>query len=49
MQLKDLVRVEHNEMVNLVHCQMVQAYSRSHPLRTIRISLRSVVEGWCVI
>jgi hypothetical protein len=32
LQLKELVRVEHNETVNLGHCQTVQAYSRSSPL-----------------
>jgi len=43
-EMKELVRVEHNITVNLVHCQMVQANSRSCALWTIRISLRSVVE-----
>jgi hypothetical protein len=47
--MDELFRVEHNIMVNLVHCQPVQANSRSRPLGTIRISLSSVVEGWCVI
>jgi len=44
-----LVRVEHNITMNLVHCQPVQGNSRARPLGSIRISLRSVVEGWCVI
>jgi len=47
--MEELFRVEHNITVNLVHCQPVQANSRSCPLRTIRISLRPVVEGWCII
>jgi hypothetical protein len=45
----ELFKIEHNITVNLVHCQPVQANSRSRPLGTIWISLRSVVEGWCVI
>jgi len=44
-----LVRVEHNITMNLVHCQPVQGNSRARPLASIMISLRSVVEGWCVI
>jgi hypothetical protein len=44
-----LFRVEHNITMNLVHCQPVQGNSRACPLGSIRISLRSVVEGWCVI
>jgi hypothetical protein len=35
--------------MNLVHCQPVQGNSRALPLGSIRISLRSVVECWCVI
>jgi hypothetical protein len=47
--MEELFRVEHNITMNLVHCQLVQANSRARPLGTIRISLRSVVEGWYVI
>jgi hypothetical protein len=47
--MEELFRVEHNITMNLMYCQPVQANSRSNPLGTIRISLRFVVEGWCVI
>jgi len=47
--MEEFFKVEHNIMMNLVHCQPVQTNSRARPLGTIQISLRFVVEGWCVI
>jgi hypothetical protein len=46
--LKKLVRVERNISVNLAQLSTVEADLCSRPLRTIRILLGSVMEGWCV-